>query len=378
MSGFAAPIAAGTTRPYRVRTMVVASVARRLLATLPLLALLSACALPAATPPRPSSRARGSRGDQDLTNESQVLRERSRAHFEEQKRRVERVGERLLAAIPDHPKVQFVVVSGDPSINAGATFGQVAVTSGMLNFIQSDDEMAVVLGHELAHIEQGHVLKGAVGSLALNVLAIVLEARAPGAGQAAGGIGQLFMNHYTQTQEREADEVGLRFTYAAGYDPRAAVDVQERMAVEVPESMSAGYFDTHPSSVERAVAARREAAELLAQGDPPGRGEVLAQERSDEHVRAASAERRREGSGSGSRATPAAPPPDRSAATADSEDCRRAAVYAEMARDARDSGEREELRRRAQRYCPTLAEGRSGAESRGGDDDDLRAPADTY
>jgi len=359
--------------------MVEGSLGGRMLATLPLLALLSACALPPATSPRPSSsRARSALGDQDLASESQVLRERARAHFEEQKRRVERVGQRLLAAIPDHPKVQFVIVNGDPSINAGATFGQVAITSGMLNFIRSDDEMAVVLGHELAHIEQGHVLKGAVGSLALNVLAIVLEARAPGAGQAAGGIGQMFMNHYTQTQEREADEVGLRYAYAAGYDPRAAVDVQERMAVEVPESMSAGYFDTHPSSVERAVSARREAEELLAQGDPPGREGVLARERSDEHLHEASTSRHHpDSSARSSHATPPdASTDERRASAVDGEDCRRAAVYAEMARDARDPAEKAELRRRAQRYCPTLADG--GADSRGGDDDDLRAPADTY
>src|SRR5204863_249482 len=83
-----------------------------------------------------------------------------------------------------------------------------------------------------------------------------------GAGQAAGGVGQMFLNHFTQNQEREADEVGLRFTYQAGYDPRVAAGMQERLAVEVPQSMSAGYFDTHPSSVERAVAARREAGDL--------------------------------------------------------------------------------------------------------------------
>jgi predicted Zn-dependent protease len=302
-----------------------------------------------------------------------MLHGRAQSRLQEQKQRLERVGKRLLETIPSHPNVQFVIANGDPSINAGATFGQVAVTSGMLDFIDSDDEMAVVLGHELAHITEGHVMKGAVSGLALNVLAIVLESRVPGAGQAAGGVGQLFLNHYTQTQERDADDVGLRYAYQAGYDPRAAVDVQERLAVKVPQSMSAGYFDTHPSSVERAVAARNEAAELLARGDPPGRSEVLELERADEHASRASRGRARAASSGSSSGTSSQPAPSRTVAL-DSEDCRRASVYAEMARDATDPQERQELQRRAEQYCPSFA----GASSATRREPSVDTPLDRY
>jgi Zn-dependent protease with chaperone function len=347
-----------------------------------LVLLLSGCAVPPPSPRAPLSTRSAPSIDEEMAQESHRLQQRAELHFAEQKRRVERVGKRLLETIPGHPNVQFVVVNGDPSINAGATFGQVAITSGMLNFLQSDDEMAVVLGHELAHIEQGHVLKGTVSSLALNILATVLEARAPGAGQAAGGIGQLFLNHYTQTQEREADEVGLRYAYEAGYDPRVAAGIQERMAVEVPQSMSAGYFDTHPSSVERAVSARREAEDLLARGEPPGRAEVLALERADEGALRA---RRESASAVVGRPRPhtvdgAPSPSDSSAAGVSPDGCRRASVYVDMARDSHDPAEREDLYRRALRYCPTLAEARSGLEQKGsapaGDDRDV--PLDTY
>ena len=317
-----------------------------------------------------------------MAQESHRLQQRAESHLAEQKRRVERVGKRLLETIPGHPNVQFVVVNGDPSINAGATFGQVAITSGMLNFIQSDDEMAVVLGHELAHIEQGHVLKGTVSSLALGILSTVLEARVPGAGRAAGGVGQLFLNHYTQTQEREADEVGLRYAYAAGYDPRVAVGLQERMAVEVPQSMSAGYFDTHPSSVERAVAARHEAEELLAGGEPPGRAEVLALERADEGALRARRESASAVAGGALQHTAggAPRPSDSSAAGVSPDGCRRASVYVDMARDSHDAAEREDLYRRALRYCPTLAEARSGLEQSAPAPrlDDRDVPLDTY
>jgi predicted Zn-dependent protease len=332
--------------------------------------LASACVVPDSGGPGGA----GYPGDAEVQREYQTLRQRSQSRFLEQKERVERVGRRLLETMPDHPRVQFVIVRGNPDINAGATFGQVAITSGMLDFIRSDDEMAAVLGHELAHITQGHVTKGVMSSLALNVLAIVLETRAPGAGRAAGGIGQLFLNHYTQTQEREADTVGLRYAYGAGYDPRAAVDVMERMAVEVPQTMSAGFFNTHPSSVERAVADKQLAEELLAQGKPPGRAEALALER-----RGSPMDRRSRSHGRTDDELEGEPPSSfesdavpeaREGREATSEECRRAQTYLDRARDTRDPHEKDELHRRALRFCPSLAEARdSGSQGRPSDEE---------
>src|SRR6266540_2286076 len=108
----------------------------RLAATVSVLGFLSACAMPPPSPGRsyPASRG-GMSGDEEIAQEHARLRQRAETHFAEQKRRVERVGRRLLETIPGHPQVQFVLVNGDPSINAGATFGQVAITSGMLNFL---------------------------------------------------------------------------------------------------------------------------------------------------------------------------------------------------------------------------------------------------
>ncbi|HSD10464.1 MAG TPA: M48 family metalloprotease, partial [Candidatus Binatia bacterium] len=167
-------------------------------------------------------------------------------------------------------RIQFLLARRDPSINAGATFRRVMITGGMLRFLESDDELAVVLGHEAAHITQGHVLKGTLASLALSAITIIAEISAPGAGRLASSIGQLFLNHYTQAQEREADEVGLRYASSAGYDPRAAVDMTERLAIDVPQWMSAGYFASHPSSVERAVFATRETDDLPSGAEPTG------------------------------------------------------------------------------------------------------------
>lgn len=328
---------------------------------------------------------RGAAGDPTLESEYQRLRARAIARQEAQRERIERVGRRLLQTIPGSPDVQFVLVAGDPSVNAGATFGQVGVTSGMLDFIESDDEMAVVLGHELAHIQEGHVTRGMIGGIALNVLAIVLETQVPGAGQAAGGIGQLFLNHYTQTQERAADRVGLEYAYRAGYDPRAAIDVMERMAVEVPQTMTAGYFDTHPGSVERAMSAREQARELLALGPPPNREQAVAAERA---ALAAEASRRDYEHAPRAAREPLPRPgslaaredrreePERRPASGGS--CARADVYVDMARDARSVSEKRELYERALRYCPDSRAARAALDrlEESGDDLDVRRRAD--
>lgn len=353
-------------RPYRGLEMKRVGV---------LAALLSAfLALACVVPPEGAPGRDGAYPTQDeVQGEYHQLRRRAEIRLREQRLRVDRVGGRLIQTIPDHPQVQFVIDAGSRDINAGATFGQVGVTAGMLDFIRSDDEMAVVLGHELAHVTQGHVMQGMISGLGLDVLTIILESKAPGVGRAAGGVGQLFLNHFTQTQEREADAVGLRYVYEAGYDPRAAVDVMERMAVEVPQTMSAGYFDTHPSSVERAVVAKREAQELLAGGLPPHREDALALERRTSPAarsRGAPREHDEEFGELDERASSQREETERGAGRGDvsrssfepqpaasrSEECRRAETYLDRATDSEDLADKEELCRRALRYCPTLAE----------------------
>jgi len=331
-----------------------------------LLALTTACVMP---PPRPAGAYPGGAlyGDEELDREGSRLRRLAEERYEGYQQRVERVGRRLLEQMPNPPRVQFVIDGRSRDINAGATFGQVIVTAGLLDFARNDDELAAVLSHELAHLTQGHVTRGVIGSLAVNILAIVVETQAPGLGNTAGGLGQLALNRYTQSQERAADRVGIEAMYGAGYDPRAAADVQERLAVEVPQTMTAGFFDTHPSSVERMVTARKQADQLLARGDPPGRQEVLALERRgldrrpDRGLDPDGGEAFDDGADDSGFAYRAKPRPAAAAPAADTSlECRRADTYRQRADEASNAADRESLYRRALRYCPTLAAAREG------------------
>src|SRR5712691_9982888 len=258
--------------------------------------------------------------DDDLEQALSDLPPAERTVYRQQLLQLDRVARRLLEAIPNAPQVNFVLAAGENSINAGTTFGKIMVTEGMLRFVRSDDELAMILGHELAHLTQGHVSRGAVNNTLLGIGSAIASVIVPGAGQATGLLGQMFLNHFNQDQEREADEIGLRSAYAAGYDPEVAVRVMQRMAEEVPQTATAGFFSSHPSSVERAESLRRLAAQLGA-GSEPRR--VSSNVPSASHL----------------------PPRDEKA-------CRQARPHFYRAKDADDPHEKVSLYQRGLRLCP--------------------------
>ena len=149
-------------------------------------------------------------------------------------------------------------MSSSPEINSMATPHSVVVTYGMMRFIKSDDELAVVLGHEVAHILLKHHRKMAGVNLLSNILNSILGAKLdseiPGLGSAVVSAGiSAVESGYSRELEMQADYWGLYFAYRAGYDIDVGKDIWERFAIEVPESMIRDFWRTHPTSVERRV-----------------------------------------------------------------------------------------------------------------------------
>src|SRR5713101_4548507 len=105
----------------------------------------------------------------DLDEALRGLPPSQQAVYRQQLLQLERVALRLLHAVPKAPQVNFILAAGESSINAGSTFGKVIITEGMMHFVRSDDELAMILGHELAHITQGHVSRGAVSNSILGL-----------------------------------------------------------------------------------------------------------------------------------------------------------------------------------------------------------------
>ncbi len=202
--------------------------------------------------------------ERDLKNALRYVKPNQKVKF-----RIERNNEakEITVVMADVPlEVRFRMLD-EESVNAGASSGQVAVTYGLMRFIQSDDELAAILGHELAHIVRGHIGKRTGTDLASVLLGIAagygVESISPGSGDIVmRGISGAFSSLYSREFEREADYFGIIYTYHAGFNIEAGIDVWERFAIEVPKSMTRDFFSTHPASTERLLRIKKIVKEI--------------------------------------------------------------------------------------------------------------------
>ena len=174
------------------------------------------------------------------------------------------------ATVGSVPKRVSVTMVDQQGVNAAAAKDTIYVTYGLMNFAKSDDEIAAVLGHELAHSVRGHLSKiqggRLVGIFAAIALGVAAETASPGSGEGVmrgvGGIGNAFNASYSRNLEREADYFGTKFVHYAGYDVNVCATISERFAVEIPNSMVEHYLSTHPSSPERLLRIKKTIEEI--------------------------------------------------------------------------------------------------------------------
>lgn len=132
--------------------------------------------------------------------------------------------------------------------------GKIAFYSGILDRLKlSDDEIAMVMGHEMAHALRKHARERVAKTQATNI-GINLGAQLLGLGDlgrmAAHLGGQLLTLKFSRSDESEADLVGLELAARAGYDPRAAVSLWRKMG-EVSGAGGVGFLSTHPTGPDR-------------------------------------------------------------------------------------------------------------------------------
>ena len=173
---------------------------------------------------------------------------------------VNTVGQRL-AAVSDRPlDYEFVVLNNSVPNAWALPGGKIAVNRGLLTELNNEAELAAVLGHEVTHaaarhgaqaMTRGTLLQGAlaVGAIALNdndYADYIVGASQLGA--------QLITQSYGRDAEREADYYGIQYMVRAGYDPHAAITLQETF-VRLSEGRESGWIDglfaSHPPSEER-------------------------------------------------------------------------------------------------------------------------------
>ncbi|MCZ7565114.1 MAG: M48 family metallopeptidase [Burkholderiales bacterium] len=133
--------------------------------------------------------------------------------------------------------------------------GKIAVYTGLLEKLQlTDDELAAVMGHEIAHALREHGRERASQAVAtgavIGIAGAVLGASS-GAVDLAGIVADLTISRpNSRTHEIEADRIGVELAARAGYDPRAAVSVWQKMA-RAGDGEPPQFLSTHPSTENR-------------------------------------------------------------------------------------------------------------------------------
>jgi len=190
---------------------------------------------------------------------------------------VNSLGYRLVASSerPDSGFTFFIV--RDPEINAfAAPGGYVAVNAGLINTMDSEDELAGVMAHEISHVQQQHILRAFEDQkkmsipIMLAMLGVMVAAagRTDDAAPAALVAGQSLMIqrqiNFTRGDEAEADRVGIQTLARAGFDPNAMAGAFQELqrvmrvnGVDVPE-----FLLDHPVDTKRIAEAKARAEQL--------------------------------------------------------------------------------------------------------------------
>lgn len=169
---------------------------------------------------------------------------------------VSRMG-RMMAAQSHRANLPYTfTVLDDPAVNAFALPGGfIYVTTGLLAYLNSEAELAGVLGHEIGHVAARHNVSqaswGAVGGLAAKVLGDKL-----GNPELFGAISELTLRKYGRDQELQADGLAAEYLARAGYDPAYMVNVIATLQAydQFTGGSTEPYRDllsTHPSNDQR-------------------------------------------------------------------------------------------------------------------------------
>lgn len=189
---------------------------------------------------------------------------------------VRSVGNRLGDVSDRGLPYEFVIIDSSVPNAWALPGGKIAINRGLLLELNSEAELAAVLGHEIVHaaarhgalaMQRGLLLQGAVAVAAVATRNDDYSSLAVG----AAGIGaRLISMRHGREAELESDAYGMRYMSRAGYDPQAAIDLQQTF-VRLSEERNnrgwlAGLFASHPPSAERVAANRATAATLPASG----------------------------------------------------------------------------------------------------------------
>jgi predicted Zn-dependent protease len=200
----------------------------------------------------------------------------------ESQARLDQVGERLVSrsvAGKSPYSFDFHVLDDPETINAFALpGGQVFITEGLLRRLKTEGQLAGVLGHEIAHVVARHgaehiakqqLTQGLTGAAVLATYDPSNPSSRNSAAVAAM-IGQLVNMRFGRQDELESDNLGVRFTSEAGYDPRSMIALMKILDESSQGGRPPEFFSTHPNPENRIERIQLAVRERFPDGVPEG------------------------------------------------------------------------------------------------------------
>lgn len=180
---------------------------------------------------------------------------------------INRIGNKLITANNVDKKIKFIVLDREDANAYAKIKDEIAVYKGLLKYVETEDELAYVIGHEMGHVSKSHVKKGVIRRGVISVVAVTgavlvalgegSQAKTKKAQKAAADsavsvavttamIGGFADNTFTRGQETCADLTSIDYMVKAGYNPLASISILNKI--------SGNYFDLfsdHPSGTKR-------------------------------------------------------------------------------------------------------------------------------
>jgi len=190
---------------------------------------------------------------------------------------VDQVGQRI-ARVSHRPQLNYrFTVIDTPTVNAFALpGGYIYITRGILAYLNSEAELAAVLGHEVGHVTARHSVRQQSAATATGIAGTIFGAATgvPGSQDLFNVFGKAMLSGYGRKQELESDRLGAQYLARSGYDPQAMLKVigvlknqemfeQQRAREENREARAYhGVFATHPDNDKRLQEVIAEADQL--------------------------------------------------------------------------------------------------------------------
>lgn len=177
--------------------------------------------------------------------------------------RVRAVGQRVVTAagLANRPWDYAVLINEAPNAFV-LPGGHVGVTTGLLDLVDNDDQLAAVIGHEAGHVVAQHAAERYSQMMTSRLLLGVAGAAAGSSSDLGRGLNQyggdatqyLFLLPFSRKHELEADRLGVDYIQRAGYQPREAVALWRKMQTKTGAANRPEIASTHPSDATRIAA----------------------------------------------------------------------------------------------------------------------------